>query len=205
MVDVPFYCERCTITFGSGGIHIEGDIEELTLSGNQMSCPQCGRLGQQAIADGTYNVKNGRFEFVRTLADTIRSAKATRGDFDRLEAIIRSAQDDNLELDSIIQQIKDETPFESVAIFIQEQSKDRFTQVMTALAVIVAVIAWLYPRSPFTPQQLTPDQMQQVVVKTIQELRAEEQKACAVDVTETNAVNISEDERKHSDLPRDGK
>lgn len=62
MAAIPGYCTHCGHIFeGLGGIHIENSFG-VTLSGNRMTCPKCGKLAR--LVDGTFNARVGKLELV---------------------------------------------------------------------------------------------------------------------------------------------
>lgn len=62
MPSVPGYCARCDLVFpGHGGIHIQNS-QNITLRGNTLNCPTCGRPAK--LMEGTFNATDDDFELI---------------------------------------------------------------------------------------------------------------------------------------------
>lgn len=62
MAELPGYCPSCGAVFKLPNIVGGSGTMTVTMTGNAVTCPRCGRLAR--IGDGTYHVRNNKAEFV---------------------------------------------------------------------------------------------------------------------------------------------
>lgn len=122
-----------------------------------------------ALPDGKYNVRAGRFELVQLVASAFFDARPTWTDVQRLAELLTEAKSAAEPPEATAERIAQETPaLAAIAEAIRSQRPDRLGPMIAALGVLVAVLAYLFPRSAVTePAQLDPQQIEQVISETI--------------------------------------
>ncbi len=97
MPSIPAYCPHCGYVFdGRGGIHVE-NVMNIRLSGNRISCPNCGRMAN--IVDGVFSDRGNGLEMVEgppISAAVLRQIKeiaerAQRKDISKQQAVREAA------------------------------------------------------------------------------------------------------------------
>lgn len=136
-------CQRCGLQWHDGDYgrrFIGGDNSRgIRIANVGMNCPRCG--GSARLADGTYDIRDGRWHLVRRLADDLKSAHASSDDYALLLTLLRQAQAAGKESDEIADDLAAQTPFTLVA----ETIKAHPTAVGTIIGILVALVLWLIP------------------------------------------------------------
>src|ERR1700752_1323489 len=60
---LPFICKKCGLHYGNT-LAIKGDLSGIMIADNRQICPRCRTYNRQALPDGQYNVRGGRWEVV---------------------------------------------------------------------------------------------------------------------------------------------
>ncbi len=89
---IPVSCPHCGALFASRAIHISGNVQGLTLSGNKETCPYCGNMA--LIVDGVFNVAdnvlsiisapNVTKQMLASFEEAIKKAYAEKSDPEQL-------------------------------------------------------------------------------------------------------------------------
>ena len=143
---LPYLCSGCGHHYGDGpgGVPLliadGSEVTNLTLEmgGMLMQCPRCGRMNRPALPDGTYNVRGGRWEFVRQITEDLKDAKGSAEDFDTLVRLVREAlAKDSPNQAQVAATIAAETPYQRIAAMVRKHPN--------VLPVLLAVLLWLVP------------------------------------------------------------
>jgi SEC-C motif len=120
---LPFVCRSCGRRYGDGPggslLAIDGDVSDITLKDNFMQC-QCGQTNRQALPNGSYNVRGGRWEVARQITRDVLSAIATREDIANLAELIKEAQARGAGAEQIAAAIESNTPFSDLAATVRK-------------------------------------------------------------------------------------
>jgi hypothetical protein len=127
----PIACQNCGLRWNDGdfgGMRLFGFVNtDVVLHNNATNCPRCG--GSATVMNGTYEVREGRWQLVRRLADDLRAVQATPEDYVCLLNLLRVAQKAGQATDQVADEIEAQTPFARLAA--------------TVRAHPVAITAWL--------------------------------------------------------------
>ena len=143
---LPYMCSGCGHHYGDGpgGVPLlikdgsELKNVKLEMSGMLMQCPRCGRMNRPALPDGTYNVRGGRWEFVRQITEDLKEAKGSAEDFDTLVRLVREALSKNSPNQAqVAATIAAQTPYQRIAAMVRKHPN--------VLPVLLAVLLWLIP------------------------------------------------------------
>jgi hypothetical protein len=162
---LPFVCKRCGHRYGQNFIAFEGDSSNITFVNNENQCPKCGTLNRQALPNGTYNARGGRWEVARQAIHDILSVNPTADDIERLAQLFKEAQVRGSEVEQVASAIENETPFAAVAKALREHPPGWGAYL---ISILLAVALWLVasptstdgpPRpvpvaQPMSPQQI---------------------------------------------------
>ena len=114
---LPFICKTCRHRYGDDIFIFEGDASNVSFANNRAQCPRCGTMNRQALPDGTYNIRGGRWEVARQVARDILSAESTVDDIERLAQLLKAAQTLGTDAEQVASEIENETPFAELAKF----------------------------------------------------------------------------------------
>ena len=150
---LPFVCARCGMRWGDGrngpgAIRVTGDMNAISFSNVTMTCPRCGTPNRPALPDGTYNIRQGRWELVRQLVDDLRSAQAEPDDYAKLISVLREAQASGKSAERVAEAVGAATPFARIAKTISEHPPGWTAYLIAAL---LAIILWRFPYPSQTP------------------------------------------------------
>ena len=125
MVGFPAYCSHCGTLFQSRliGISPGARIESLTLSGNQETCPNCGRMAD--VVDGVFNAYDDVLELIsgpqftreilRAFSELIEKAAKQEITEDELQ---KQAAEIDPDLGKAVAQMRAKTPSAMAALIL---------------------------------------------------------------------------------------
>jgi SEC-C motif len=178
-VGLPFACPRCGLQWDDGDYGMAliagGEGASIVDSSITTNCPRCG--GNAALVGDSFEVRGGRWQVIRQLADDLRSASASRADYACLRDLVRQAQADGREREKLAADIEAQTPFANLAQTIRAHPPG-WTAYL--LAAILAVVLWYFappggtapaPANPGTKlEQLSPQQLDELAQQIAQQL-----------------------------------
>lgn len=157
---VPFNCGNCGKVYGDGGIDAQGEIRNLTLRNNRMACPQCGEFGSQSLEDGVYDVRDGSFRLVRSLAEDLLSEPVCRRDLEDLARLLRSAQSHGGDSHEVADEIARNTRFRRLSRSLKDHPPGWGAYVVGTLIQILLFLIPLFAQGHTV--ELTPSQIDDI-------------------------------------------
>jgi hypothetical protein len=185
---VPFICKKCGKRYGERGIAVQGDAWGISLADVGMTCPHCGTPNPMALADGKYNVRDGRWEIVSQVARDIVCAQPTADEIRRLAEIAREARANGGDVEQIATAIENGTSFGRLAETIRKANREHSPGWGAyVLGIILSVIGAAFPyilsaitsptAAPSTPPpavtRLSPEQIDQIAQQVAQGLEGQ--------------------------------
>jgi hypothetical protein len=141
MVAMPAWCPHCNkMVDGRGGIHITNSTG-VKLEGNIITCPECGRFGAR-IVEGEFDVHDG-------IIDVVAATPWTRAKLAEFQSALRWAADHyERQPEEAIQRISKVDS--GIAQWLSRAGRDPAT-VAALIGILIALAAWLFPRTPDQP------------------------------------------------------
>ena len=143
-------------------------------------------MNRQALPDGTYNVRNGRWELVRLIAQDILSAQATASDLFTLAEVVKEAKASGADVKQVAEAVEDKTVFSDLARTFRNFDREHppswgaWVLAMIVPYIISAIIGLLHDGSPSEPavrpthtqavQNLSPEQIRQLAQQIASDL-----------------------------------
>jgi SEC-C motif len=178
---IPFICSRCGTHFGQNGIIFNGDFTGVELGQGHLNanarCPRCGTWNKPALPDGKYNIRNGRWEFIRQATRDILSEQRTADEIRRLAEVVREATAKGSDVEQVASTIEKDMSFGQLAETIRKANSEHPPGWGTAIfGIILSIISIAFPyimsaissptTAPNTPPsavtRLSPEQIDQI-------------------------------------------
>jgi hypothetical protein len=186
---VPFICKKCGEHYGEGGIVFNGDITGVELGQGHLNANarcRCGTWNKPALPDGKYNIRNGRWEFIRQVTQDILSAQPTAEDVQRLAQVLQNAKENSSGAEQAASAIEKDGQFAKAAETILKWSHDHppswgaWILAIIISAVIPYIISTISSHvsepdktSPPAVVQLSPQQIDQIAQRVAHDLESQ--------------------------------
>lgn len=121
--ELLFICKKCGFRYGNI-IAIKGDLSGITLANNNAICPRCGTYNRQALPDGQYNVRGGRWEVARQVARDILSEQPTAEEIGHLAQVVKEAEASGADFEQVASAIEKQTRFTKLADAIRKADRE---------------------------------------------------------------------------------
>ena len=128
MPEMPVFCEKCGLIFGSG-LYFE-NTTNVTLSGNRAECPRCHNMA--AIPDGLFNFLNDTIEIIKAPKITVTKLEYYRN-------LVGKLKEEKADFEEVKSELNENAPELSKLIDFLPKTR---SELYTFLALILATITF---------------------------------------------------------------
>ena len=128
MPEMPVFCDKCGLIFGSG-LFFE-NTTNVTLKGNRAQCPRCHDMA---------NIPDGLFNFVNNTIEIIKAPQLTIDKLQRYKILIANLKENKADYDEVKSAINQNAP--ELASLVHLLPKTR-SELYAFLVLIIATISF---------------------------------------------------------------